>query len=159
MNASARSGFAIAILAFMSNLGLGAFIAICTPFCGIVWGGAAGFLAIYWSNAESEEQSPARRGATAGAIAGVGAVLGLLVGLILQVAVLGSQELMMEILQDMSRDFGNLDLSNEVISLIQWLSLGFTACCLGLLNVVVMAVGGAVAANVYSSSRGQTETT
>ena len=157
MSASARSGFAMGILAFMTNLGVGAFLAICTPFCGIVWGAAAGFLSVYWSDDDLDDQSPARTGATAGAIAGVGAVLGLIVGLVLQFAALGSQEMMTELLLDLFPEISGSGVDGDLLALWQWISLGFTACCLGLVNIAVMAGAGAIAANIYSPSRNRAE--
>ncbi len=157
MSASTRSGFAMGILAFMANIGLGAFLAICTPFCGVIWGAAAGFLSIYWASGEIDEESPARTGAIAGGIAGLGAVLGLAVGLVLQFAALGSQETMVAIITDLYPEIVGAGLNSDLLTLWQWIALGFTGCCLGLINVVVMGGAGAITANIYSASKNKAQ--
>ena len=155
MSAATRSGLLFGVFAFFSNLGLGILLAICTPVCGIVWGVGAGIGAVVWSDPSEGPRSPARDGAVAGAIAGAGALFGVVIGLVLQFGVLGGQEAAGQLSSDVYERFG-LDLpASEFDSSLQWVGLSFTAFCLGLVNLAILAGAGAAAAAVYDSIRGE----
>lgn len=155
MSAATKSGLLFGVFAFFSNLGLGVLLAICTPLCSIVWGIGAGIATIVWSDRTEEITSPARDGAIAGAIAGVGALAGVVIGLILQFAVLGGQQAAMALSTDFYDQFGIDVPATEIDSSMQWIGLSLTACCLGLLNIVLLAGAGAAAAAVYNSTRAE----
>jgi F0F1-type ATP synthase membrane subunit c/vacuolar-type H+-ATPase subunit K len=155
VSAATRSGLLFGVFAFFSNLGLGILLAVCTPLCGIVWGIGAGIAAVAWSDGDSSSRSPTRQGAIAGAIAGVGALFGVVIGLLLQFSVLGGQQAASQLSSDFYDQFG-LDVPvTEFDSSLQWVGLSFTACCLGLINVVILAGAGALSAGIYGSRRGE----
>ena len=155
MSAATRSGLLFGVFAFFSNLGLGVLFAFCTPLCGIVWGIGAGIAAVVWSDDPGGPTSPARDGAIAGAIAGVGALLGVVIGMFLLFVFLGGQQAATQATYDLYEQFG-LDMPvTEINSSLQWFSVSIAACCLGLLNVAVLAGAGAVSAAVYGARRGE----
>ncbi len=155
MSAATRSGLLFGVFAFFSNLGLGILLAICTPVCGIVWGAGAGIAAVVWSDPSEGPRSPARDGAVAGAIAGAGALLGVVIGLVLQFAVLGGQEAAGQFTSEFYEQFDLYVPATEFDSSLQWVGLSFSACCLGLINLLILAGAGAAAAAIYSSIRGE----
>ena len=156
MSAATRSGLLFGVFAFFSNLGLGLLFAFCTPLCGVVWGIGAGIAAVAWSDDSGRPSSPARDGAIAGAIAGVGALLGVVIGMFVLFTFLGGQEAATEAAYDLYDQFG-LDMPvAEINNSLQWFSVSVAACCLGLLNVLVMAGAGAVSAAIYGSRGSET---
>ena len=155
MSAAIRSGLLFGFFAFFSNLGLGILLAICTPFCGIVWGVGAGIAAVAWRDESDRVSSPARDGAVAGAIAGAGALIGLIIGLVLQFTVLGGQEAATQLSSEFYEQFG-LDIPASAFdSSMQWVGLVISGCCLGLINVAVLAGAGAASAAIFASRRGE----
>lgn len=155
MTAATRSGLLFGVFAFFSSLGLGVLFAFCAPFCGIVWGIGAGIAAVAWSDDPSGPASPAREGAIAGAIAGVGGLLGVMIGMFALFALMGGQQAAFEATRDLYDQFG-LDMPvTEINSSLQWFSVSLAGCCLGLLNVAVLAGTGAISAAIYGSRRGE----
>jgi hypothetical protein len=155
VSAATRSGLLFGIFAFFSNLGLGILLAFCTPLCGIVWGIGAGIAAVAWSDESRGPVSPARDGAIAGAIAGIGALLGVVIGMFVLFALLGGQQAATQAADDLYDQFG-LDMPMaEINSSLQWFSVSVVACCLGLLNVAILAGAGALSATIYGSGRAE----
>jgi hypothetical protein len=148
-----RSGLLAGVISFLANLGLGVIFPICGPVCGIVWGTGAGILAVIWTKEPEAKESPARLGALAGAIAGVGAIVGLMLGMFLQFGVMGGQQLSADLTRDLAREFGLPISGGEALIVQQWIGAIGAACCIGLVNLAVMSGAGALAAQLFASTR------
>ena len=154
VSAVTRSGLLFGVFAFFSNLGLGILLAICTPLCGLVWGIGAGIAAVAWNDRAGGPESPARDGGIAGGIAGVGALAGVVLGMVLMFTVFGGQDAAVELSNEFYGQYG-FDLpAGQFDSSLQWVGLAFTACCLGVFNVLILAGAGAAAAAVFAKRRG-----
>lgn len=153
MTGATRSGLLAGVISFLANLGLGVIFPICGPVCGLVWGTGAGILSVIWTEEPEAKESPARLGAIAGAIAGIGAIAGLMVGILLQFGVLGGQELSADLTRELAREFGLPVSSGDALIVQQWVGAIGAACCIGLANLAVMAGAGALAAQLFASSR------
>lgn len=157
MSAATKSGLLFGIISFLANLGIGVLLAICAPFCGIIWGAGAGILSIVWSGVEDNVGTPAKSGAIAGGIAGVGAVLGLFLGMLFQFTFLGGQQVATEVSQQFSEQLGLPSLASDLVPFWQWTGFVLSSCCIGFFNILIMAGAGAVAAHLYGSNRMKTQ--
>ena len=67
---------------------------------------------------------------------------------------MGGQQAATEATRELYDEFG-LDMPlTEVSSSLQWISVSLAACCLGLLNVAVLAGAGAASAAIFGTRRG-----
>lgn len=153
MTGATRSGLLAGVISFLANLGIGVIFPICGPVCGIVWGTGAGILSVVWTEEPVAKESPARLGALAGGIAGIGAIAGLMIGVLLQFGALGGQQVSADLTRELAREFGLPVASGEALIVQQWIGAIGAACCIGLVNVAVMAGAGALAAQLFASSR------
>lgn len=153
MTGATRSGLLAGVISFLANLGIGVIFPICGPVCGVVWGTGAGILSVIWTEEPEAKDSPARLGALAGLIAGIGAIAGLMLGVVIQFGALGGQQVSAELTRDLAREFGLPMSSGDALAVQQWIGAIGMACCIGVINLAVMAGAGALAAQLFASSR------
>jgi hypothetical protein len=151
VSAATRSGLLFGVFAFFSSLGLGILFPLCAPLCGVVWGIGAGLAAVVWSDPANPDTVSARDGAIAGSISGVGALLGLFIGVILSFAFLGGDQMADEFAAGLSSELGYDMVPADFDSTLQWVGATTSACCLGLVNLAIMASAGAGGAAIYAS--------
>lgn len=144
-----KSGLIIGVISLLLILGISFFLSYCAPCLGIFLGLAAGFLAGVFDKPISSRDSLIK-GGFAGAIAGA---IGLLGGLI--AAIFRSQMLSPATFESIYRMYGfpGIDISQTQI----FLSLMGLSLCIGLFDVVLMAVlgiaGGAVWFQISGKNR------
>lgn len=146
-----RAGLILGAVMLVAGGGLAYLFAPCVPCLALVAGALAGYLAGVWDR-PAENGRAIQRGALAGTLGGAGALLGHLVGGLLAAATVGPQGAL-----DLARQLG-LDLGSTSGSpVIFYASASATACCFGLVEVVLMAGLGALGGLLYWQMTGKNQ--
>ena len=147
-----KSGLIIGAISFVLVLG---FSVLVTPFCapclGLVFGIIAGYLAGVFDKPSNSGES-VRKGGTAGAIAGAIGFVGGMVGGVINGALLNPASV-----ESFTKVFGinNFSISQAEI----WTYQLVFALCVGLFNVVWMAILGVAGGALWYQIRGKNQTT
>ena len=145
-----KSGLIVAIIAFLFSAGATLISPLCVPCVGVFLGLAAGFLAGIFDKPVSNNAS-ANSGALAGVIAGVGALFGQAVSTIIN-GVLVGPEGTARLLEGMGLPSAS---QGPDFAMTYWGTLVGSVCCLGLLNMALMAGFGALGAVIWRQSMGK----
>ncbi len=122
----------------------------CVPCLALFAGLGAGYLAGVFDETKLPAQNDAIKvGAQAGAIAGVGAILGQVLGAVANVIIVGPQGA-----QDVARQLG---LPSNFDANTYYAVQAVMTCCLGLLNVALMAGTGALGGVLWWQITGKSQ--
>jgi hypothetical protein len=136
VKARVKYGLIVGLAGLVLNACVSAAVGLCGPFLALLAGGAAGFLAAQGETANSQAHG-ARMGAVAGGIAGVLTLVGQLLG--------GLGMLVLFQLSGLSLPIGTIpDLSADPSRQLMYYTSGLgVGTCLGLVGILLAALGGA----------------
>jgi hypothetical protein len=148
-----KSGLIIGFVAFVFGAGITLLTPLCVPCLAIFLGLAAGGLAGAFDK-PLNTGAAAKTGALAGVIGGLGAVLGQMVGAGVNATLVGP-----EAARQVLRQFGMPVPSVGDFGAAYYLGVFGSACCVGLLDLALMAGLGAVGGLLWWQLAGQKRTT
>jgi hypothetical protein len=144
-----KSSLIVGITALILSAGITLLSPLCVPCVAIFLGLAAGGLAGVFDKPLAPGAS-ARVGALAGALGGIGAILGQFIGAGINAALVGP-----ELAQQLLRQWGFRAPSGGDFSAAYYLGVFGSACCVGLLDLALMAGLGAVGGLLWWQMAGQ----
>jgi hypothetical protein len=136
-----KSGIILGVIGFVLTIGVSIFSPLCALCIGILLGLAAGYLAGVFDR-PLDSGSAAKRGAGAGALAGFLMIFGQLIA-----AALNAGTMQDTGLQGFNDMFGAQPVDAATI----WGAQIFAACCIGLLNIGILAGLGAAGGALWGS--------
>ena len=148
-----KSSLIIGIAAFLLGAGITMLSPLCVPCLAIFLGLAAGGLAGVFDKPLNNSAS-AKTGALAGAIGGIGAILGQMVGAGANAVLVGPEGA-----QEFMRQFGMPLPASGNFGAAYYFGVFGSACCVGLLDIALMAGLGAVGGLLWWQIYGQKRTT
>jgi hypothetical protein len=133
-----KAGIIAAIIALILAIGGSLLLALCVPCISIFIGVGAGYLACHYEPS-GDSGSAAKTGAIAGAIGGIGALIGQATGAIINGVLVGPEAAM-----DFGRQLGlDVPMGGDMTA-GYWVGIIGTGCCMGILDLLLMAGLGAV---------------
>lgn len=148
-----KSGLIIGIVAFVIGVAITLLSPLCVPCLAIFLGLAAGGLTGVFDK-PLDNRAAAKSGALAGGIGGIGAVLGQMTGAGINSVLVGP-----EAAQQVLRQFGMPVPTAGDFGAAYYLGVFSSACCIGLLDLALMAGLGAVGGLLWWQMTGQKRTT
>jgi MFS family permease len=127
---------------FLISFALTLLFPFCTVCFALIAGAGAGWLAAYWLRPRRQEDA-ASVGARAGALSAIGGVLGQTLGGVMNALLIGPEGML-----DLAQSLGLGDFQFQSDTTYYAGAIGGQFCC-GLVNVVIMAGLGALAAFLY----------
>jgi hypothetical protein len=142
-----KSGLILAVVALIFSASSTLISPVCTPCLAIFMGIFAGYLAGI-QDKPKDEGAAAKTGAGAGAIGGIGAILGQFIGAAINAKLVGPESTL-NMLHQL-----NIPTSGDISGYYLYAVYG-SACCLGLLNVLLMAGLGALGGYLWHQMNGR----
>lgn len=150
-----KSGLIVGVVALVLGLGATIISPLCAPCVGLLAGLVAGYLAGLFDK-PSDQGGSAKVGASSGAIAGVGALIGAMIAAVVNVIVVGPAGAA-EVASQLGFGSGAAGDPSAFATSYYVSSFGIP-CCLGLVNVAIMAGLGALGGILWFQMSGKKAT-
>ena len=147
-----KSALIIGLAALALAVGASLISPLCVPCLALFAGLAAGYLTGTFEKPSSNANA-AKRGTLAGVIGGIGALLGQAIGAAINASMVGPDQAL-----ELMRQWGFDTQFSGDYETSYWLALAGSACCMGILDVVLMAGLGALGGLLWWQITGKTNT-